>query len=108
MLGCVTFFPRLAHIVNQGVRRGAEPHFHCADSIARGVTGGLRGVGNPTLWVWGSALKNFGFGPYVRLGGPTYGFVHDFRTCFLDAMVFRSMVLDAMVFSPWYWMLRHV
>jgi hypothetical protein len=53
-------------------------------------------------------------GSEVRLGGPTYGFVHDFRTCFLDAMVFgpwfltrwfsvhgfgrdgfRSMVLDA-------------
>ena len=32
-------------------------------------------------------------GPYVRLGEPTYGFVHDFRTCFLDAMVF----------GPWYW-----
>ena len=27
------------------------------------------------------------------MGGPTYGFEHDFRTCFLDAMVF----------SPWYW-----
>jgi len=29
------------------------------------------------------------------LGRPTYGFVHDFHTCILDAMVFWSMVLDA-------------
>ena len=50
----------------------------------------------------GQPLENFGFGPYVRLGGPTYGFVHDFRTCLLDVMVFRSMVLDAMVFNPWF------
>jgi len=29
----------------------------------------------------------------MRLGGPTYGFVHDFS----------HMVLDVMVFSPWFW-----
>ena len=57
----------------------------------------MRGTHNPTLWGPGSAPENFGSGPYVRLGGPTYGFVHDFRTCFLDAMVSPSMVLDASV-----------
>jgi len=50
LLGCVIFFPRLAHIVNWGVRRGAEPPLCRANCIAGGVTGGLRGVGNPTLW----------------------------------------------------------
>jgi len=50
MLGCVIFFQRLAHIVNQRVRRGAEPPICCIDCIVRGVTGGLRGAGNPTLW----------------------------------------------------------
>jgi len=34
------------------------------------------------------------FGPYIRLVEPTYGFVHDFRTWFLDVMVF----------DPWFWM----
>ena len=62
------------------------------------LTEGLRAPVTPLYGVQGSAPENFGFGPYVRLGGPTYGFVHDFRTCFLDAMVF----------GPWYWMLRHV
>ena len=42
-----------------------------------------------------SAPENFGFGPYVRFGRPTYGFVHDFRTCFFGRDGFRSMVLDA-------------
>jgi len=42
----------------------------------------------PLYGVQGSALENFGFGPYVRLGGPTYGSVHDFRTCSLDATIF--------------------
>ena len=50
-------------------------------------------------------MENFGFGPYVRLGGPTYGFVHDFRTCFWTQWFlvhgfgrdgFQSMVLDAL------------
>ena len=31
------------------------------------------------------------FGPYIRLGEPTYGF----QSMVLDAMVFWSMVLDA-------------
>ena len=47
----------------------------------------------PLYGVWGSALENFGFGPYVKLGEPTYGFVHDFHTCFLDAIDF----------GRWYW-----
>ena len=43
-------------------------------------------------------------GTYVRLGKPTYGFVHDFRTCFwmrwflvhrFGCDGFQSMVLDA-------------
>ena len=55
----------------------------------RGVTGGSRG---------------FGFGTYVRLGEPTYGFVHVFHTWFWMRWFsvhgfghdgFRSMVLDA-------------
>jgi len=33
-LGCVIFFPRLAHVVSQGVRRGAETTLCCVDSIA--------------------------------------------------------------------------
>jgi len=58
----------------------------------------------PLYGVRGSALENFGFGTYVRLGGPTYGFVHDFHTCFWMRWFvvhgfgrdgFRSMVLDA-------------
>ena len=44
------------------------------------------------------------FGPYIRLGGPIYGFVHGFRTWFWTRWFsvhgfgcdgFRSMVLDA-------------
>ena len=31
------------------------------------------------------------FGPYIRMGEPTYGF----QSMVLDVMVFRSMVLDA-------------
>ena len=59
----------------------------------------------PLYGVWGSAPENFGFGPYVRLGGPTYGFVHDFRTWFWTRWFsvhgfghncFHSMVLDAL------------
>ena len=49
----------------------------------------------PFYGVQGSAPENFGFGPYVRLGGPTYGFVHDFRTCFFGRNGFWSMVLNA-------------
>jgi len=78
MLGCVILFPLLAHIVNQRVRGGAESPLHCVDCVAGVVIRGLRGAGNPTLW----GLENFGFGPYVRFGGPTYGFVHEFRTWF--------------------------
>ena len=48
--------------------------------------------------------KNFYFEPYVKLGGPTYGFVHDFRTFFgrngfsvhgIGRDGFQSMVLDS-------------
>jgi len=60
MLGCVIFFPLLAHVVNQGVRRGAEHPLRCVDCVAGGVTG----------------------------GGPTYGFVHGFLHMVLDVMVF--------------------
>ena len=60
------------HIVNRGFEGYPKPHFMGSGAAPR---------------------KNFGFGPYFRLGGPTYGFVHDFRTCFLDVMVF----------GPWYW-----
>jgi len=31
--------------------------------------------------------------PMLGWGEPTYGFVHDFCTCFLDVMVF----------GPWFW-----
>jgi len=37
--------------------------------------------------------ENFDFGPYVRLGEPTYGLVHDLRTCFFWTRWF---------FGPWY------
>ena len=58
----------------------------------------------PLYGVQGSALENFVFGPYIRMRGPTYGFVHDFRTCFwtqwflvhgFGSDVFQSMVSDA-------------
>ena len=58
----------------------------------------------PLYGVQDSAPEYFGFGTYVRLGGPTYGFVHDFHTCFwtrwfsvhvIGCDGFRSMVLDA-------------
>ena len=76
MLGCVIFFPWLAHIVNWGVRGGgkAPPSLHQLHS--GGIIGGLRDA----------------------------GFVHDFRTCFWTLWFsvhgfghdgFRSMVLDA-------------
>jgi len=39
--------------------------------------------------------KFFFFGTHARLGGPTYGFLHDFRTCFFGRNGFWSMVLDA-------------
>ena len=47
LLGCVIFFPRLAHVVNRGIRRGAEPNLRCADCIVGGVTGGLMGAKAP-------------------------------------------------------------
>ena len=59
----------------------------------------------PLYRVWGSAPENFGFGTYVRLGGPTYGFVHDFCTFLWMRWFsvhgfgrdgFQSMVLDAL------------
>jgi len=49
----------------------------------------------PLYGVRGSTPENFGFGPYVRLGGPTYGFVHDFLHMFFGCNGFWSMVLDA-------------
>jgi hypothetical protein len=42
MLGCVIFFPRLAHVVNRGVRGGAEPPLRCAD-CGRGGHRGFEG-----------------------------------------------------------------
>ena len=56
------------------------------------MSGGFEGGRVAPLYgVWGSALGNFFFGPYIRLGEPTYGFsVHGFGR---DG--FRSMVLNA-------------
>jgi len=51
----------------------------------------LRGAGSPPLRGPGQRPGIFFFGPYIRLGKPTYGF----RSMVLDAMVFQSMVLDA-------------
>ena len=45
----------------------------------------------PLYGVWGSAPENFGFGPYVRLSEPTYGFVHDFQSMVLDASACINM-----------------
>jgi len=102
LLGCVIFFPWLTYVVNLGVRGGAKPPLRCADCVAGGSRGGgsppcprgLRGAGSPPLRGPGQRPGKKNFGPYIRLGEPTYGF--------------RFMVLDAMVFGPWYWMLRHV
>ena len=58
----------------------------------------------PLYGVWDNALENFVFGPYIRLGRPTYDFVHDFRTWFWTRWFFvhgfardgfQSMVLNA-------------
>ena len=60
---------------------------------------------SPLYGVQGSALENFGFVPYVRLGRLTYGFVHDFHTWFWTRWFlvhgfgcngFWSMVLDSL------------
>ena len=51
----------------------------------------MRGAGSPPLRGSGQRPEKIFFGPYIRLGEPTYGF----RSMVLDAMVFRSMVLDA-------------
>ena len=101
MLGCVIFFPWLTYVVKRGVRGGAVASLRCADCTAGGGHRGgaaappVRGVWGgrvaPLYGVWGSAPGNFFFGPYIRLGKPTYGFsVHGFGR---DG--FRSMVLDA-------------
>ena len=87
LLGYVIFFPRLTYVVNRGFRGAVEAPLRCADCTA----GGLRGAGSPPLRGLGQRLGKFFFGPYIRLGKPTYGF----RSMVLDAMVFRSMVLDA-------------
>jgi len=55
--------------------------------------GGLRGAGSSPLRGPGQRPEKFFFGPSIRLGRPTYGFVHGFS----------HMVLDAMVFGPWFW-----
>ena len=47
---------------------------------------------SPPLRGSGQRPEKFFFGPYIRLGEPTYGF----QSMVLDAMVFRSMVLDAL------------
>ena len=94
MLGFVIFFPQLAHVVNRGVRRREEPSLRCTDCVAGGVIGGLRGVDNPTLWGLGQRPRIFGFGPYIRLGGPTMVFCMIFAHGF-GCDGFWSMVLDA-------------
>ena len=59
----------------------------------------------PLYGVQGNAPENFVFGPYIRLGEPTYDFVHDFRTWFWTRWFsihgfgcdgFQSIVLDAL------------
>jgi len=85
-VGCVIFLPRLAHIVNRGVIKGAEPALCCADCVVRGVTGGLRGAGNPTLW--------------RLLLDPILGWVD---LPMVLCMIFSHMVLGAIVFGPWFW-----
>ena len=60
--------------------------------------GGLRGAGSPPLRGPGQRPGKIFFGPYIRLGEPTYGFVHDFRTWYWMQWFF----------GPCYWMLRHV
>ena len=117
VLGCV-FFPRLAYVVNQGFRgRGRAPPFIASIAQRGGHRGGLREAGRPPLRGPGQRPRRNIFGPYMRLGRPTYGFVHGFRTWFLTRWFlvhgfgcdgFWSMVLDTMVFGPWYWMLQHV
>jgi len=49
VLGCVIFFPRLATLVNRGIRGGVEPPLCCADCAMWGVIGGLRGAVSPPL-----------------------------------------------------------
>jgi len=60
-LGCVIFFPRLAHIVKLGVRRGSKLPFRCTNCVVGGVTRGLGVAGNPTLWGLGKHLGKFWF-----------------------------------------------
>jgi len=62
-----------------GGRRGRFSPSLCRLHSA-GVTGGLRGAGSPPLQGLGQCPTKICFGPYIRLGRPTYGF--------------RSMVLD--------------
>ena len=63
-------------IAQRGSHRGWKP------PLSRGFEGG------------GAAPREILFGPYIRLGEPTYGF--------------WSMVLDVMAFGQWYWMFQHV
>ena len=58
--------------------------------------------------VRGSASKNFVFGPYIRLGRPTYGFVRDFSHMVLEMMVFGPWFWTQWFFGPWHWMIQHV
>ena len=87
--------------MNRGVRGGGR-----APPLLRRLwsRGGLRGAGSPPLRGSGQRPRKNLFGPYIRLGRPTYGFVHDFRTWFWMQWFsvhgfghdgFRSMVLDA-------------
>ena len=105
MLVYVIFFPRLAHIVNRGLEGGKSPPLCCLDGIVVGSQGVWVVQVSLLYGVWGRAPENFCFGTYVRLGRPTYGFVHDFRTCFwmwwflvhgFGHDGFQSMVLDAL------------
>ena len=88
---------------------GVEPPLCCTDCAAGGgdsppCSGGLRGAGRPPLWGLGQRPEKFFFGPYIRLGKPTYGF----HSMVLDAMVFSPWFWTRWFFGPWYWMLRHV
>jgi len=91
LLGCVIFFPGLTYVVN----RGGWSHPFIAPTAQRGgrlpCPGGLRGVDSPSLRGLGQRPGNFFFGPYIRLGKPTYGISAHGFVC--DG--FRSMVLDA-------------
>ena len=112
-----------AKIMHKTIGGSAQPNIGSKTKIFQGVAPDLIKWGygypsNPLLTMWKEynttqqcfhwKYLTFGFRPYVRLGGPTYGFVHVFRTCFLDAMVFGPWFWTQWFLGSWYWMLRHV